>query len=366
MSLEEQGTKENFEVPKDTPEKQEEQELTREEFLNATEAEKTLFFDESNTALKNINTVAVSPETFERIKNETNIEDSVGEINDEAEQVIHEVEDQIAEHREMKDIKDQTAKEVAFLENRASTVGSPEITQEFVDGIVLNEMKRYVSPQAMERAKRIDSDFPATKLEKLFNPYKLQEKNLSEMVQNPSVKVVDFIPENMGGHYQRQPLVRYRNDDFIEVTDRADPTQLQNIIEHEYNHLVTRGENNFSSGYKVYIESLFYSQSELKKMGKKEETAWLNEEPFEGVGPLRKYLTNPAEVSAYLSTNLRGDLLRNGIIKNFYDQIPEDVFEMAVKLPSHYNRPEQQLYSKYASIIKDKQKFIHWLNHYAI
>lgn len=242
-----------------------------------------------------------------------------------------------------------------------------EIKKEFIDEIIASENIRYKSPEASIRAQRIDKEFPATAFGKILNKYVSQQKNLDYVNPNPPIHIVDWLEEGEGGHYRQQPELVSRSKDFINVTNKADPEQLVQILRHEYNHMVTEGESNFSSKYKKYIRNIFLSNKELKSLKGQSEYEFLFEEPYKGAGPIYKYLTSPAEINAYIGTNLRDDLLSNGIIKNIYDKIDMGMIEGSPKLKnSNCARSKTPVYKIYLSIVKDKKELINWLNNYAI
>ncbi len=242
------------------------------------------------------------------------------------------------------------------------------ITQEFVDSVIQKENRRYKSEEALTRAKKIDMQFPPTLIEKTFNKYKSQEKNLEFVGSNPHVIIADYLPDNAGGFYRKQPALVPREKDFIEVAKKAkNPEDFENILVHEYNHLFTQGLSNFSSKYQSYIRNIFWEEKELLTIGKNPGSEILLTEPFDGAGPVYKYLTNPAEVSAYLNTNLRNDLLRNGRIENFYDTI---TLQMLAEIPTlkntHATSEKTPIYKIYLLMTKDKDALLEWLNNYAI
>ncbi|MFH1608810.1 MAG: hypothetical protein ABH951_02215 [Patescibacteria group bacterium] len=242
-----------------------------------------------------------------------------------------------------------------------------EVSKEFVDQIILNENIRYQSLEALNRAKRIDKDFPAGAFEKTFNKYKKQENNLKFVNSNPSVHIGDWLEEGEGGHYRQQPPLVSRSKDFIQLTSKANPEQAGQILSHEYNHMITQGESNFSGKYKKYLKGMFLSEKEIDSFKDKKEYEILFREAYKGSGPIYKYLTSPAEVNAYLGTNLRNDLLRNKIIKDFYSKIDENTLNRVADIKdSNCNREKTPIYKIYFSILKDKEKLISWLNNYAI
>ncbi len=242
-----------------------------------------------------------------------------------------------------------------------------EIKKEFFDEIISKENRRYKSNEALLRAQKIDKDFPSTKIGKIFNKYKSQEKNLDYVNPNPKITIADWLEEGEGGHYIQQPQLVSRKKDFINITNKTNPTQAGQILEHEYNHMLTQGESNFSEKYKTYIRNIFLSDKEIKSLKGQSEYEMLFREPYKGAPLIYKYLTSPAEVNAYLGTNFRNDLVNNGVIENFYDKIDEQMIELSPQLKnSNCNKENTPIYKIYLSIIKDKKKLLNWLNNYAI
>jgi hypothetical protein len=245
---------------------------------------------------------------------------------------------------------------------------SRQINQEYIQEIISEENKRYTSPEALNRSKRIDQDFPPGKFETFFNKYKSQEKNLSFINPKPGVFLADGLEEGLGGHYQQQPPLVRRKHDFVRVTgDKANPNEFKQLLTHEYNHMVNQGHSNFSKKYTQYLRGMFLEDNDLKELGKQSGHEILLKIPYEGADPVYKYLTSVGEVNAYLGTNLRNDLLRNGVIHDFYDTIDEN---MIANLPSikdsNCNKEETPIYSIYLSMLQNRTRLIEWLNNYAI
>lgn len=336
---------ENNEAPKPSQENIEQKEISQEEFLNWLDNEGNSFKQETQTELAKANSVDIDQPTFEKIKNETNVENDLNSLDQEVAELILEE-------------KQQVTKEL----NHES-----EISKEFINSIIERENLRYKSEEALSRARKIDTDFPPSSIEALFNKHKSQEKNIDYIGHDPEIFIGDWLDEGAGGYYRKQPPLVSRKKDFIEVTSKANPNQISQILPHEYNHMFTQGHSNFSAKYKEYIRDIFFNDEELKKMGQDENNKILLHEPHPGSGPVYKYLTTPGEVNAYLGTNLRSDLLRNGIIKDFYQEIDESVLEQALNIKdSNCNRSETPIYKIYSTITKDKKRLVEWLNVYAI
>jgi hypothetical protein len=145
---------------------------------------------------------------------------------------------------------------------------SSGISRELINQIIERENIRYKSPEARARAKNIDADFPPSLIEKTLNKYKSQEKNIDYVGHEPNIFIGDWLDSGAGGFYQKQPPLVSRRKDFIEVTNKATPSQISQILPHEYNHMVTQGHSNFSSKYRDYIRGIFQSDENLKNLGK--------------------------------------------------------------------------------------------------
>ena len=63
-------------------------------------------------------------------------------------------------------------------------------------------------------------------------------KNIDYIGHNTNVVIGDWLDEGMGGYYRQQPALVSRKKDFIEVTSKANPDQITQILQHEYNHMV--------------------------------------------------------------------------------------------------------------------------------
>lgn len=267
---------------------------------------------------------------------------------------------------------DKLNQEKSKLENQNKTSevnqeSQVEIKKEFIDKIINQENMRYKSEEAFERARKIDTDFPPTEIEKVFNKYKSQEKNIDYLGHDSNIYVGDWLDEGAGGFYRKQPPLVSRKKDFIEVTNKANPDQITQILQHEYNHMFTQGHSNFSKKYQEYIKSIFFDEEELKVLSQSKDNEILKKEPYPGAGPVYKYLTTTGEINAYLGTNLRNDLLRNGLVKNFYDKVDKNVLEQALTIKdSNCNREKTPIYKIYLTMTKDKEKLVNWLNNYAI
>jgi len=321
-------------------------EISQEELVNWLDQEKESFKKETQIELNKLNSVDLDQNTFNQIKDEVDIDNSLENIDSEMDQIV-----------------------LNTKENLNNEEGSQiEIKKEFVDEIINNENIRYKSEESLSRAKKIDESFPPTVFEKIFYKYRLQEKNIDFVGNNEqNITIGDWLDEGMGGYYREQPLLVSRKKDLIELNNKADPDQMTQILQHEYNHMFTQGQSNFSKKYKEYIRSIFFDEKELKELSNKEGNEILKQEPFSGSGPVYKYLTYPAEINAYIGTNLRHDLLRSGIIKNFYDNVDQNIIEQALTVKdSNCNRDETPIYEIYLKITKDKGRLIEWLNNYAI
>jgi len=87
-TLEEQNKIENNEILATTPEKIEEKEISSEEFLEIANTEEQNFKQETTNEIGKLNSVDLDHQTFENIKKETGIEQELGTLGKEVEQLI--------------------------------------------------------------------------------------------------------------------------------------------------------------------------------------------------------------------------------------------------------------------------------------
>jgi hypothetical protein len=90
MTQENVNNLENNEIPKTTPEKVEQQEISQEEFLNWLDNEGNNFKQETQQELDKANSIDLDQPTFEKIKNDTGVENDLNAVNLEAEKYIDE------------------------------------------------------------------------------------------------------------------------------------------------------------------------------------------------------------------------------------------------------------------------------------
>ncbi len=94
---EDKNNLENNEVPKVTPENLEQKEISQEELLNYLDNEEKSFKNETSEEINKSNSVDLDQPTFEKIKNETGVEEELNTINQEAEKYINEARQLITE-----------------------------------------------------------------------------------------------------------------------------------------------------------------------------------------------------------------------------------------------------------------------------
>jgi hypothetical protein len=88
---------ENSEVPKVTPENLEPKEISNEEFSDYSKNEEIAFKNETTEEMEKSNSVNLDEETFEKVKNETGVEEELAEIDRESEKIVAESQQEIGQ-----------------------------------------------------------------------------------------------------------------------------------------------------------------------------------------------------------------------------------------------------------------------------
>lgn len=157
---------ENKEIPKVNPENLEQKEVSKEELLTYLDEEGKSFKNETSEEINKSNSIDLDQPTFEKIKNETGVEKELETINQEAENVISESKNELAN------------------ENAETT--SPELQQE------LNKLK-------FLQEERI----------RLQNRYDELEKGYKENFQLVSKKELSWYESEMSSIHNKLDNMRY-------------------------------------------------------------------------------------------------------------------------------------------------------------
>lgn len=145
---------ETAEVQQTTPEQPVERELSAEEVSNWAEQEKTQFISESREELSKVSESAELDEpTIEQVKTETNVEQSLSEINDEGEAVIEEAKksviqsDELATNPESNHSK-ESAQEYEINEEKVEATDQITLEVKTAPPTTIEEKERSIESQA--------------------------------------------------------------------------------------------------------------------------------------------------------------------------------------------------------------------------
>lgn len=186
---------ENNEVPKVTPEKLEQKEISQEEFLNYLDEEGKSFKNETTEEINKSNSIDLDQPTFEKVKNETGVEEELETINQEAEKVISESKNE--------------------LTNESTENISPELQQE------LNKLK-----------------FLQEEKIRLQNRYDELEKGYKENFQLVSKKELSWYESEMSSIHNKLDNMRYS----IPELEKKIETLKNPIIESKESQKVEQNE----------------------------------------------------------------------------------------------------------------------------
>jgi hypothetical protein len=214
----------NNEVPKITPEKVEQQEISQEEFLNWLDNQGNLFRQETQEELEKANTINLDQPTLEKIKNETGVENDLNAVNLEAEKYIDEAR--------------QLAKESDSLQK------SPEVLHNWdgIEGLSLSDTgedqrkkleEMVASGQvSAEEVAKIKNEIQAESAQKLNLEQQEKQKELSDFLQETGLNIGSVITlELVHGYpasYEIESIDKEKGNIHFKITQNAIPQALIN------------------------------------------------------------------------------------------------------------------------------------------
>lgn len=207
---------ENNEVPKITPENLETKKLSQEEFLNWLNKEEKTFKNESIEQIDKSNSLGLNKETFEKIKNETGVEQELSNLDIEAENYVNEARNEIREQPE-------------FENSEIKEDGMQNVTKK-VQELYINLAEKYLDDENPLKAKIINfySDF-----DRLQNELKVVFKGLRE---EEIYKKIEEVEERLNDrtffieHYQK---IFERIEVFNNIKDRMQKNPLATQEEYD-------------------------------------------------------------------------------------------------------------------------------------
>lgn len=189
---------ENKEIPKISQENTDEKEISQEEFLNWLDNEGNLFKEETTNELGKINSVDLDQPTFEKVKNETGIENDLNTINQDAGQIINEAKDSISKlHEKMEQLmaekrdifsRDISVEDMALVNQRIDQISKDQ--EELSEQI---SRKQINSKSIVEKFDQEKNENEANESAQLLETSQRNYQILQEMKKNSTN--LDFSPE---------------------------------------------------------------------------------------------------------------------------------------------------------------------------
>jgi glutamate synthase domain-containing protein 2 len=283
MTQENVNNLENNEIPKTTPEKVEQQEISQEEFLNWLDNEGNNFKQETQQELDKANSIDLDQPTFEKIKNDTGVENDLNAVNLEAEKYIDEAR--------------QLVKESESLQK------SPKVLHNWdgIEGLSLSDTgedqrkkleEMVASGQiSSEEVVKIKNEIQAESTQKLNLEQQEKQKELSDFLQETGLNIGSMATlELVYGYpasYEVDSIDKEKGNIHFKITQNAVPQALINDREAYFSggtkgtfsldHLrdqITKHQpqenksENLEENKKLNIEQLIQSTSSLPELYK--------------------------------------------------------------------------------------------------
>lgn len=223
MTEENLNNLENNEIPKTTPEKVEQQEISQEEFLNWLDNEGNNFKQETQQELDKANSIDLDQPTFEKIKNDTGVENDLNAVNLEAEGVIADAKSKLTQLNEEKrnifqNTDSMSIEDITRANQRLDQIKTEqENLNEKING--KGEIKKDnqdVISIKQEEQKMADEEFYKNKSEELHNLNQEARKNHEELDFSPLASkkrkqsLLDSQPSNVNIN---------ENGEFVDFTE---------------------------------------------------------------------------------------------------------------------------------------------------
>ncbi len=207
-NLEDKNSLENNEVPKVTPEKIKEKDISQEEFLNWIDNEGNLFKQETREEFNKTNSVELDQPTFEKIKNETGVEEELNILNEEAANSL------------------DTAKKSVFELNTESV----QQTRARIE-TVENSQKLLEKADQIQKAENLDPQEFVRKYPDFFNSSPENEKDVSDQMlkENKNLETYHNSNEIKKPKYEQDaPVAVKRSNGTVEDGWTIGATRLEN------------------------------------------------------------------------------------------------------------------------------------------
>ncbi len=251
---------ENNEVPKVVPENLEQKEISQEEFLNWLDNEDNNFKQETQQELDKVNSIDLDQPTFEKIKNETGVENDLNAVDKEAEQVVDEAKLSLDKkdtlHKEptsLEEVFNSDSDRVAEL--RALAKRTPEQESELLTdriGKLIQFHKHMIENRQNFSGKEIDE------VEKMLVDFQMQRKEvLGEMAINPKQEQLSVLQKKLDSYnaqnkeaFENPDKYAFMNTDHLEqeiAKLTAEISEIKDKTEYKYISEISNQDSNFAS-----------------------------------------------------------------------------------------------------------------------
>lgn len=307
---------ENKEISKPSPENVEQVEISQEEFLSYLDDESNLFKQETQEELDIINSFDLDQSTFNKIKNETNIENDLNELNKELEEIIF----QAKVSSEPINSYDAIPETVDYLLNHTN----------LEEG---NQDQKFVQAQeAFEKIQDVNNEIIESK------------KNQKEKVLQDAVdKEPDYEKKVILKEVGVPTLVEPFSDDEINYF-RQDPGRLINQLDSKINQITNDSVKEIFSYRDSHVNEFNEQRIEIKNKVK-DKVLDLYEHQLPGFK--EKYLNITNSITERIQHNQKAEKEIEELYKPYLisdDQIRQEVLDEKEKNPGLSEQEMSQLF----------------------
>ena len=205
-----------------------------------------------------------------------------------------------------------------------------------------SEAERYytlaTSPENIERARMLDQEF-GTNYTKALQEMIFQRQNKPVADKYPfNIRVLENPGEGAGGYTSLTPegaakkaagIPTTINDREVVIFSDSPVKDLKRRVPHELSHHKTLSQNNVKALENAWGDKLKNAIDNPGEISKTNPVLAdkLMQPAFKDMPDsptLYEYLSDPAEVDAYLNTNFRDQLVQKGILKNHWDELTDN------------------------------------------
>ncbi len=225
-------------------------------------------------------------------------------------------------------------------------------------------VNRATDPRNFERAAALDAEYGTNYVQGLKELEKhLDERNIGELPLN--IKIEKNPDDGSGGYSGWTDEGKMKNvlghptsirDRKIVLYDNTDPSDVRRILPHEGKHHYTMAIPNFySNAWGDFMSSTLEPLTEINKTNPAFADK-LIKPAFKGADySIYEYFEKPQEIDAYINTNLRDQLVDEGILEHHWDTLDDSkVAEFLMSNPQKHSKA-------YLNLLKSKD-FIKMFN----